>query len=253
MLKDKSKTELSHSAEDYLEAIYNLQVRSEVARVKDIARELDVKMPSVTGALRSLASKGLVKHQPYESVELTEEGLERARSIAHRHSAVKEFLMSVLSLEEHNAEHEACGIEHAIHPDTLDKLLKFVDYVRSCGDKPLHIDKFRDHLKNGTPFPGSEIITESIYGMQENGTCRVSPTITSTKLSELCPGMKGRIAFVSGKGAIRKRLLDMGVTSNARIEVIRVAPFGDPIEIKIRGYHLSLRKSEAEQIEVEVE
>ena len=249
----KSKTELSHSAEDYLEAIYNLQIRSEVARVKDIARELDVKMPSVTGAIRSLAAKGLVRHQPYESVELTDEGRDLARSIAHRHSAVKEFLMSVLGLDEQGAEHEACGIEHAIHPDTLDKLLRFVDYARSCGDKPLHLDKFRQHLRNGTPLPDIDAQNQAILGIREGSVCRVSPTITSTMLSELCPGMKGRIAFVSGKGAIRKRLLDMGVTSNTHFEVVRVAPFGDPIEIKIRGYHLSLRKTEAEQIEVEVE
>lgn len=249
----KSRTELSHSAEDYLEAIYNLLVRHETARVKDIARELNVKMPSVTGALRSLAAKGLVKHQPYESVELTEEGLNLARSIAHRHSAVKEFLMSVLGLNEPDAEHEACGIEHAIHPDTLDKLLKFVDYARSCGEKPLHLDAFRQHLKIGSPLPDLDSLPNSTFGMREDGICRVSPTITSTMLSELCPGMRGRIAFVSGKGAIRKRLLDMGVISNTHFEVVRVAPFGDPIEIKIRGYHLSLRKSEAKQIEVEVE
>lgn len=249
----KNRTELSHSAEDYLEAIYNLQLRSEVARVKDIAHELDVKMPSVTGALRSLAAKGLVRHQPYESVELTEEGLVFARSIAHRHSAVKEFLTSVLGLDEQGAESEACGIEHAIHPDTLDKLLKFVDYARSCGEKPLHLDKFRQHLKNGTPLIDGDDQSQAAFASRADGICRVSPTIISTKLSELCPGIKGRIAFVSGKGAIRKRLLDMGVISNTHIEVIRVAPFGDPIEIKIRGYHLSLRKSEAEQIEVEVE
>ena len=241
--------QLSRSLEDYLEAIYNLKVRSQIARVKDIAHVMEVKMPSVTGALRSLASKGLVKHQPYESVELTEQGLDFARNIAHRHSAVKEFLASVLGVKEEDAEEEACGLEHAIQPATLDKLLKFVDFVRICGgDKPLCLDDFKYYLKHGVYPDGS-----SGHPSNQQDTCNLRPTIRSTKLSELCPGLKGRIAFVSGKGPIRKRLLDMGLTSDTHFDVIRVAPLGDPVEIKVRGYLLSLRKSEAEQIEVEVE
>lgn len=252
---EEREARLTRSMEDYLEAIYNLKVRSQVARVKDIAREMRVKMPSVTGAIRSLAEKGLVRHEPYETVELTDEGLDRARSIAHRHSAVKEFLISGLGLKEEDAESEACGIEHAIRPDTLDKLLKFVDFVRACGgSNPLRLDDFRHFLEHGAYPEGCEC--QPPLGIP-HGThqteCYLRPTITSTKLSELCPGMRGRIAFVSGKGAIRKRLMEMGLTSDARFEVVRVAPLGDPVEIKVRGYYLSLRKSEAEHVEVEVE
>lgn len=237
--------------EDYLEAIYNLQVRSQVARVKDIARQMNVKMPSVTGAIRALASKGLVKHQPYESVELTGKGLDKARGIAHRHSAVREFLMSLLQLDEKDAEREACGIEHAIAPDTLDRLLKFVDFVRACTeDKKLRLDHFQYFLKHGRYPQSSEAPLD--LSEQAQQTCFLRPTITSTRLNELCPGMRGRIAFVSGRGPIRKRLMEMGFTSDTGVEVVRVAPLGDPVEVKIRGYHLSLRKSEAQHVEVEI-
>lgn len=236
--------------EDYLEAIYNLKVRSETARVSDIARELEVKMPSVSGALRALADKGLVRHQPYESVDLTEEGLDRAREIAHRHTAVKEFLTSVLGLTQEDAETEACGIEHAIRPDTLEKLLKFVDFVRdSAGEKPFRMEDFRHYLKHGA-YPDRH---QGPGYRHRHGRPELSPTITSTRLSELSPGATGRIAFVSGRGPIRKRLMDMGLTSDARFEVIRTAPLGDPMEIKVRGYYLSLRRSEAQHVEVEVE
>jgi len=251
----ETKAQLSPSMEDYLEAIYNLKIRSQVARVKDIARELDVKMPSVTGAIQSLATKGLVKHEPYEYVELTEEGLDRARGIAHRHAAVKEFLVRVLGLPEAEAESEACGIEHAIRSETLERLLKFVDFVReSGGDHPLRIDHFQHYLKHGKYPAGCKF--RGGPGDEPRGRGRassVSPTITSMKLSDLKPGMKGRIAFVSGKGRIRKRLMEMGITADTRFEVVRVAPFGDPVEIKIRNYLLSLRKSEAEHVEVEAE
>ncbi|MCX8053858.1 MAG: metal-dependent transcriptional regulator [Armatimonadetes bacterium] len=117
---------MSRSMEDYLEAIYNLLARSDVARVKDIASEMDVKMPSVTGALRTLAQKGLVRHKPYDGVELTDKGLTLARSVADRHATIKQFLIEVLGLMEEEAESEACGIEHAIKPETLEKLLDFV-------------------------------------------------------------------------------------------------------------------------------
>lgn len=72
------------------------------------------------------------------------------------------------------------------------------------------------------------------------------------KLSELKPRETGRVRRVSGEGALHKRLLDMGVIKGTEIEVVKVAPLGDPVDIKIKGYHLSLRKQEAAGISVEV-
>lgn len=70
-------------------------------------------------------------------------------------------------------------------------------------------------------------------------------------LNELKPGQKGRILKISGEGNGRKRIADMGVTPGAMIELVRVAPLGDPIDIKVKGYHLSLRKEDALGIAVE--
>ena len=72
-------------------------------------------------------------------------------------------------------------------------------------------------------------------------------------LLQLKPGQKGRILKVPGAGAVQRRIMDMGLVKGAEIEVERVAPLGDPLEVKIKGYHLSLRKSEAAGIFVEVE
>jgi Fe2+ transport system protein FeoA len=72
-------------------------------------------------------------------------------------------------------------------------------------------------------------------------------------LSELEPQEKGRIVKVGGRGGIRRRLLDMGVVSGAMVEVQRVAPLGDPVEIKVKGYDLALRLEEAENIQVELD
>jgi Fe2+ transport system protein FeoA len=67
-------------------------------------------------------------------------------------------------------------------------------------------------------------------------------------LSVLRPGECGVVCRVAGSGPIRQRLLELGVTRGAPIEVIRFAPLGDPIEVRVRGYHLSLRRREAEAI-----
>jgi len=72
-------------------------------------------------------------------------------------------------------------------------------------------------------------------------------------LSELKPQEKGRIVKVGGWGRIRRRLFDMGVVAGAEVEVLRVAPLGDPVEIKVKGYDLALRKKEAGNIQVELE
>jgi len=76
--------------------------------------------------------------------------------------------------------------------------------------------------------------------------------MTVRPLSELGPPEKGRIVRVGGRGGIRRRLLDMGVVTGAVVEVERVAPLGDPVQIRVKGYDLALRKEEAENIQVEI-
>ncbi|MBQ2052716.1 MAG: ferrous iron transport protein A [Bacilli bacterium] len=66
-------------------------------------------------------------------------------------------------------------------------------------------------------------------------------------------GESGRIKKVEGEGRLRRRLLDMGVTPNANVYLRKKAPLGDPLEITIRGYELTLRKSEAELVYLETE
>lgn len=60
-----------------------------------------------------------------------------------------------------------------------------------------------------------------------------------------------KVVKLHGEGAVRRRIMDMGITKNVEIYVRKVAPLGDPLELNVRGYELSLRKSDAEMIEVE--
>lgn len=72
------------------------------------------------------------------------------------------------------------------------------------------------------------------------------------RLSEFAIGQSGVIKSVSGEGRIRRRLFDMGVTPGAEVYLRKRAPLGDPVEITIRDYELSLRKNEAELVIMEV-
>jgi len=73
------------------------------------------------------------------------------------------------------------------------------------------------------------------------------PTLFDCKIKE-----RAEVVGVSGEKAIRRHLIDMGITTHTILEVRRVAPMGDPIEIHLRGYELSLRKDEARHIEVRI-
>ncbi|NBD35138.1 MAG: hypothetical protein GVY30_03965 [Chloroflexi bacterium] len=71
------------------------------------------------------------------------------------------------------------------------------------------------------------------------------------RLSDLAPGESGTVRKVEGDKSIRRRMMDMGLVNGAEVQVKRIAPFGDPIEFIVRGYSLSLRKSEARAIHIE--
>ena len=70
-------------------------------------------------------------------------------------------------------------------------------------------------------------------------------------LKDVAVGDKAIVKKLSGEGALKRRIMDMGVTKGVEIFVRKVAPLGDPIEVTVRGYELSLRKAEAENILVE--
>lgn len=70
-------------------------------------------------------------------------------------------------------------------------------------------------------------------------------------LKDVLVGQSARVLKVGGEGPLRRRILDMGITKGVSIYVRKLAPLGDPMELTVRGYELSIRKSEAEVIEVE--
>ncbi len=123
---------LSASLEDYIEAIFHIVRDKQAAKARDIAKRLNVNSSSVTGALQSLAKKGLVNYAPYDVITLTPEGETLAIDVIRRHETLYGFLVKVLSIDEAEAEETACKMEHVISPKILERLIRFVDFVEKC-------------------------------------------------------------------------------------------------------------------------
>jgi len=123
---------LTASLEDYLEAIFRLSRAQRVVRVRDIANALGVTPPSATGAIQQLKHRGLVSHEKYEDVLLTDEGEVVAAEVDQRHEELRAFFEDVLLLDREMAEAEACALEHSISERTLSRLRGFLASIRQC-------------------------------------------------------------------------------------------------------------------------
>ncbi|MDD4029711.1 MAG: metal-dependent transcriptional regulator, partial [Caldisericia bacterium] len=119
------------SLEDYLEAIAVLSTESEYVHASLISQYLIVKKSSVTVALRHLKRHELIEYKPYKPIKLTLLGQEKAFEILQRHTALRDFFITVLHVESDKANQAACKIEHTIGPEITNKLVEFVrDYKK---------------------------------------------------------------------------------------------------------------------------
>ncbi len=127
-----------------MEAIYELQERNGSASVTDIAEAKGVKAPSVTYVLRKLRKLGLVNYTKYRSASLTPEGIRIAKRLEKAHRTLKWFFC-LLGIEEDIADADACDFEHTAHPETVEKLTEFVEWVKSAPKDPLWLEQFRKY------------------------------------------------------------------------------------------------------------
>lgn len=209
-------SDLTESLEDYLLECYLLEQERGVARLKDIAKRRKVKPPSVVSAIRELVQRGLAAQERYGYVVLTEEGLREAERIYARHKAIFRFLHDVLGVPQGIAEMDAHRMEHHLHEETIARLVKFTESYRG--------------------FSHTE-------GKEESEVKTVK---------DLKVGQSAKIVEVrEGAGGLKKRLIEIGAVPGTIIKMEKVAPLGDPIEVSLLGYHLSLRREEAEKIVVE--
>ena len=112
---------MTQSLEDYLEAVYVLIAEDRPAQVRDVARMLAVKMPSVVKAIHELKRLGLVTQKPYANIELTMKGTRVAKHVLSRHTLIRDFLMK-LGVSRRIANKDACLMEHILSAETIDRI-----------------------------------------------------------------------------------------------------------------------------------
>lgn len=120
---------MTQSLEDYLEAIYVLVEKNGCAQVRDVARLLSVKMPSVVKAIHELKKLELALQNPYGPIELTTKGALVARRVLNRHELLRRFLLK-LGVSRRTADKDACLMEHILSAETLDKIRIYTEKER---------------------------------------------------------------------------------------------------------------------------
>ena len=199
------KTTVSSKAEEYLEAIYRLEKKTGFAKTMDLARQLRVVPGSVTNTIESLERRGLVKHEPYKGVKLTEKGRKLALNVLRRHRLAERLLTEVLHLDWSRAHGAACKLEHAIAEDIVKPLEKALGHPKTC--------------PHGNPIPTAcgGIIEEK-----------------SEPLVNLNPKERGIIVKITDEGSdILQHLATLGIIPGVVVEVERKAPFDGPITIRV--------------------
>jgi DtxR family Mn-dependent transcriptional regulator len=245
--------QLSASLEDYLEAIFNIIAEKGGVRAKDIAKYLGVKAGSVTTALQALSRTEHINYQPYEVITLTSKGLEQAKGIIRKHEILRDFFVEILGADMEVAEVGACKIEHVIGDELFKRLISFTEFIQACprcGNDM--IEKFQGYFDKNEPCGLGQCQQCMDKGIEhlKGEKRRMSQSVLQVSLLDIPNGSKCIVKKIKKKASATKRLVEMGISRGSLIEVERVAPLGDPIEIKVKGYHLSIRKEEAQNIEV---
>ncbi|ANF22749.1 metal-dependent transcriptional regulator [Thermococcus sp. CX2] len=122
--------EISKREEEYLETMYILHKNKGVIRVKDIAKMMRVKPPSVVDALKKLSEKGLVEYEKYDRILLTEKGKEVAEQTYSKHLLLTKFFIDILGIPPEIAEHDACQFEHYVSEITVQRIREFAQFIQ---------------------------------------------------------------------------------------------------------------------------
>jgi len=202
---EAEETAVSMGTEEYLEAIYRLEEKKGSAKTMDLARELKVVPGSVTNTIESLERRGLVRHEPYKGVKLTEKGRKLALKVLMRHRLAERLLTDVLHVDWSEVHDAACKLEHAIAAHIIKPLEKTLGHPKTC--------------PHGNPIPTAcgGIIEEK-----------------SEPLVNLSPKERGVIVKITEEDpSILQHLATLGLILGVSVEVEQKAPFGGPVTVRV--------------------
>jgi DtxR family transcriptional regulator, Mn-dependent transcriptional regulator len=146
-VKNGSSFMTTERDEDYLKIIASIIEEKGYAKVKDVAKELELGPSTVTGMFKKLDKEGYINYEKYGGITLTEKGKEIANRTREKYGILKDFLMN-LGLDEKTAEEDACKVEHNLNPKTAQTLEKFIEFTNK-EEESRTLERFRYFAKTG--------------------------------------------------------------------------------------------------------
>jgi DtxR family Mn-dependent transcriptional regulator len=211
---------ITRSIEDYLKAILLLEAKGQPALTSDIAEQLTLSAPSVSGMIKRLSDQDLIEHAPYKGVVLTSSGRRVALRMVRRHRIIEAYLVGFLGYTWDTVHDEAERLEHAVSEVLIERMATALGNPR-----------FDPH---GDPIPDQDgAMDELVY----------------TPLAEIPTGETAEIRRVATSQAERLRYLEhSGLTPGTRVTVTEHQPFRGPITVSTEGHEQIIGHELAEQV-----
>ena len=213
---------ISYQAEEYLEAIHRLEKKRGYAKTMELARRLKVVPGSVTNTIESLERRGLVIHEPYKGVKLTEKGRGIASNVLRKHRLAERLLTDILHLDWSEVHDAACKLEHALSPEILDPLENALGHPKTC--------------PHGNPIP-----TKNGRLLEEE----------SKSLADLNSGEDGIIVKIADEEPTTLKALDsLGLILGSYVKIEKKGFFDGPINIHVNGQPHTVERKLARYVHV---
>jgi DtxR family Mn-dependent transcriptional regulator len=208
-------SEVTEVVEEYLEGIYRLQEKSGVAKTGDIVKVLQVVPGTVTNTVERLEREGMLRHEPYRGVKLTDKGRKIALNVIRRHRLSERLLTDFMHVDWDKVHDAACKLEHGITNDVTKKLEKALGHPKTC--------------PHGNPIPTAcgGIIEEKSEPLS---TLRFKESGVVAKIKDETPEVLEYIAA-------------LGLLPGTSIEIVEKAPFDGPVTVKVGGANHALSLS----------
>ena len=202
---ESQREPLSRSVEDYLKAIHRLSADGRPASTTQIADALAVAPPSVTGMVKRLSEQGLLSHEPYRGVTLTDLGLREARRVIRRHRLIESYLVGFLGYTWDSVHDEAERLEHAVSDALVERMAAALGHPQ--------VDP------HGDPIPDAQ---------------GALAHVALTPLAALPVGTDAAVRRVATNDAERLRFLaSAGLVPGARVRVVGQQPFDGPTTVAL--------------------
>ena len=201
------ETDVSPAMRDYLAEIYRLGLGKTWVSTSALAEQLHVSSPAAVRMIGRLKRKGLVEHQPYQGVLLTEFGRQHALMGIRRHRLVERFLVDVLKFGWHEAHDEADVLDKGINQTLEDRIDALMGHPTAC--------------PHGEPIPSRE---------------GVMPELHDRPMTVIATGTQGKISRIRTREADKLvYLAEIGLTPQTAFELVSRAPFNGPLRVNLGG------------------